>query len=143
MRYKAGAWGVIALLLGGVLSPVSSAAERKLVQILAPEHDPLFVDAVTIKRSGPVVSFNYVLNVLAAAEGRSVPGSWKSNEVAAAVDCSRNTFKTYKLIAYSGPNATGYVAGTAELSAAERKPERIVPKSTTAYLAAYVCGSTK
>ena len=132
---------VIISFLTVVLTSVSFAAERHLVQVAAPDHDPVFIDTASVKRNGPVVSFNYVLNVLAAAEGRSVPGGWKSNEVVAAVDCSRSTFASFRLIAYTGPRATGSVSGTYQFTADEQKPAKIVPKATTAYLAAHVCAN--
>jgi hypothetical protein len=124
----------------GLCVPVFGvASERELVQVQAPEHDPLFVDAGSVKRNGSVVSFNYVLNVLAVAEGRFVPGGWKSNEVSATVDCSKNTFASSKLVAYSGPRATGSITGTYQFTVAEQAPDKIIPKATTAYLAAHVC----
>jgi len=125
------------------LPSISIGAERELVRVDAPGHDPLFVDAASIKRTGSVVSFNYVLDVLAVAEGRSVPGGWKSNEVAATIDCSRNNFASSKLIAYTGPRATGSITGTFNFTAAEQAPEKIIPRATTAYLATHVCPNYK
>jgi hypothetical protein len=127
----------------GLAFPTSGAGEKSLVPVNAPEHDPLFIDAATVHRRGASVSFSYVLNVFAAAEGRTVPGGWKSNEVAATIDCAQNTIASTKLIAYIGPKATGPVTGTYTFTAQEQKPERIVPKSTTAYLAAHLCAKNQ
>ena len=126
--------------LGMLPAPPSNAAERPLVRVSAPNHDPLFIDTSSIRRSGSKVTFNYVLDVLAVAEGRVTPGGWKSNEIEATVDCVQNTFSTGRLIAYAGPRATGAVTGGYTPTAAEQRPEKIVAKSTFAYLAADVCG---
>ena len=133
----------VSTALAGVLAAVAfealGTAGRSLVEVSAPGHDPLFVDTATIQRQGPVVSFNYVLNVLAAAEGRSVPGRWKSNEVETTIDCARNTFSSRRVVAYTGPRATGSITGSYAFTAQERESERIIPQSTIAHLAAHLC----
>ena len=74
----------IALILSGLaLAGVHAGARaqhsaRTLIQILAPQHDPLFLDAGSIQRNGARVSFKYVLDVLAPKDEDSKPSIWKS-----------------------------------------------------------------
>ena len=117
----------------------SSAAERSLARVNAPDHDPLFVVTSSIRRSGSHVTFSYVMDVPAVAEGRVVTDGWKSNEVEAIIDCAQNTYSIVRLIAYAGPRSTGAITGGHTPPAAERTSEKIVAKSTFAYLANYVC----
>jgi hypothetical protein len=131
---------VLVLAFSGALS-TGAFAERQLVRVEAPEHDPLYVDRASVRRTGSTVQFNYVLDVLAVAEGRSVPGGWKSNEIEATIDCAGSTFSGGKLTAYAAPRAGGAIAGSYTPTAAERKPVKIEPKSTDAYLAAFVCAN--
>jgi hypothetical protein len=122
------------------MMPATALADRALVQLNPPSHDPFYIDTASIKRAGASVTFHYILDVMAAAEGRTTPGGWKSNEVEATIDCERNTISTGRLIAYAGPRASGAVTDRYTPILAEQKPDRIVANSTTAYLAAYVCG---
>ena len=126
--------GVLFACIGAV-----NAADRDLARVEAADHDPLFVDRPSIQRSGSTVRFNYVLDVRAAAERRDVPEGWKSNEIEATIDCAGNTVSIGRITARTGPRATGSVTGIYSPTAAERKPEKIVPGSTPAYLAAFVC----
>lgn len=131
---SAAAW-----MLGTCAIVVAQAAERQLTRINAPDHDPLFVDASSISRSGKTVRFNYVLDVLAAAERRSPSPGWKSNEIEATIDCPKNTVSYGRVTAYAGPRASGDVTGSYSPTEAERRPETIVPGATSAYLASFVC----
>ena len=131
---------VLAQALAGVpasASPQESA--RRLTQILAPRHDPLFLDTASIQRSGTRVSFQYVLDVLALDNEDSKPSTWKSNEIEAVIDCRQRTVVVRRLTAYSGPRATGAATAVHTFKAPGLEPEPITPDSTFAYLEGHVC----
>ena len=130
---------LVALIVLSCAASSGAAAERDLAPVSAPGHDPLYVDKSSVRRSGDRVSFNYVLDVLAVAEGRSTPGGWKSNEIEATIDCSARTFVSGRITAYAGPRATGGTVGGYVPAPAEQVTEKIAPKSTFAYLAEFVC----
>jgi hypothetical protein len=121
-------------------SPEAAQSPRRLVAIIVPDHDPLFVDADTVRRNGASVSFKYILDVLAppAQEGAK-PTEWRSNEIDATIDCRRRTVVVRRLTAYSGPRATGAATAVHTFMASGLKPEPITPKSTFFYLAEHVC----
>lgn len=133
---SAALWAVIAI---SIVPFQAEALERPLARVEAPGHDPLYVDTSSIRRSGTKVSFSYVLDVSAAAEGRTAQGGWKSNELEATIDCAQRSFTSGRLTAYAGPKASGAVTGGYMPTAAERITEKIVPKSTFAYLSEFVC----
>jgi hypothetical protein len=112
---------------------------RTLIQILAPQHDPLFLDSGSIQRNGARVSFKYVLDVLAPKDEDSKPSIWKSNEIEAVIDCRQRTVMVRRLTAYSGPRATGAATAVHTFSVPGVKPEPITPNSTFAYLETHVC----
>jgi hypothetical protein len=109
----------------------------------APEHDPLFVDEASVRRSGPKVAFRYVLNVPVALEAPAATRRWRSNEMKAVIDCASRTYVIGDVVAHSGPGATGNIVGRYSATAAEREPAPIVRASTFDYLARYLCGTTR
>jgi hypothetical protein len=113
--------------------------ERQLVAILAPAHDPLYLDAASLRRTGTRVSFKYVLDVPAPPEEGHKPSAWRSNEIEAVIDCATRTVEVRKLIAHPGPRASGAATAVHTFDAPGRKPEPITPNSTFAYLEAHVC----
>jgi hypothetical protein len=126
-------------IVASIGAACANAAERELVPVTAPDHDPLYVDRTTIHRNGDSVSFNYVLDVLAIAEQRTAPGGWKSNEIEATINCALHTFVSGRITAYAGPRASGGTVGGYVPSPPERVTEKISPKSTFAYLEVFVC----
>lgn len=124
------------------LGPAAAAADspRRLIAIDAPQHDPLYLDAGSLRRNGDTVSFRYVLDVLAPpAEEGARPTEWRSNLIDATIDCRRRTVTVRRLTAYSGPKASGTATAVHSFAAPGLKPERITPRSTFAYLEAHVC----
>jgi len=119
----------------------TTALARSLVSVPAPQHAPLFVDADTVERRGPVVSFKYLLDVLAPSEQSDIPNVWKSNEIDASIDCSKRTVVVRRLTAYSGPRGTGMATAAHSFTSPGVKPEAIAPKSTFAYLEAHLCAN--
>jgi len=113
--------------------------ERQLVAILASGHDPLYLDAASVRRNGARVSFKYLLDVPAPPDEGQEPTAWRSNEVEAVIDCSRRTVEVHRLVTYSGPRGTGAVTAVHGFRAPNREPEPITPKSTFAWLEAHVC----
>lgn len=128
----------VMLLLASVACAAAGAQEnsRKLVVVAAPDHDPLFIDMATVERRGALVLFKYVLDVFVEFEGKS---GWKSNEVETTIDCARKTYAVRRVVAYPGPRATGAATGVHSFMAPAPKPERIVPRSTFAYLEEQLC----
>jgi hypothetical protein len=113
---------------------------RPLIAIDAPRHDPLFLDAASLRRNGTAVSFKYLLDVLAPpAEEGVKPSGWRSNEIEATMDCRKRTVLVRRLVAYSGPRGTGTATAVHSFTSAGAKPEAITPNSTFAYLEAHVC----
>ena len=129
------AWA-LAIVVAAQSGPVLG---RTLVSVAAPRHAPLFVDNDSLERRGGVVSFKYVLDVLAPAEGSDVPSVWKSNEIDATIDCAKRTVSVRRLVAYSGPRGTGSATAAHAFSSPSVRPEAIAPKSTFAYLEAHLC----
>jgi hypothetical protein len=103
------------------------------------DHDPLYVDPATISRSGSQVTFKYVLDVPAALQGGE-PGRWRSNQMTAVIDCAAKSISVIYIEAYAGPRATGNVIGRYSPTAAERKPDPIVPGGTAGHLQGHLCG---
>ena len=124
----------VALLL---LCTLAQAQELRPVPVSA-DHDPLYVDPATVSRSGSRVNFKYVLDVPAAFEGYQAR-RWRSNEMTAVIDCAAKSMSITYVEAYAGPRATGNIVGRASMTAAERKPDPIVPGGTAAHLAAHLC----
>lgn len=113
---------------------------RQLVAIDAPRHDPLFLDAASLRRNGTTVSFKYLLDVLAPpTEEGAKPSEWRSNEIEATLDCRKRTVLVRRLVAYSGPRGTGSATAVHSFTTPGAKPEAITPNSTFAYLEAHVC----
>ena len=131
---------VLGLALGASFGPAQAqASARRLIQIMVPQHDPLFLDAASMRRNGTRVSFKYVLDVLAPKDEDSKPSIWKSNEIEATIDCRSRTVSVRKLTAYSGPRASGTATAVHTFTAPGIKPEPIAPNSTFAYLETHVC----
>ena len=89
--------------------------------------------------------FNYVLDVpvfgSAARSGQLSVREFRSNEVEAAIDCTRGTISILKVIAYSGSAASGAVVGGHQPTYAESAPTRIDTRagSTHGYLYRILC----
>ena len=131
---------LLACLAGAV--PSAHGAEdagRRLIAIQAPQHDPLYLDAGSVQRSGSSVSFKYLLDVLSAPDESGKAREWRSNEIEASIDCRRHTVIVRKLVAYPGPRGSGAATAVHSFSAPGVKPEPIAPKSTFAYLERHVC----
>jgi surface-adhesin protein E len=122
-----------------LLSAAAPAEARELRAVLAPSHDPLFVDYATVKRSGAEVAFHYVLNVPVALDAPAATRRWRSNEMEAVIDCNKGTFSVGKVVAHSGPGATGNIVGSHSPTPAERKPAHITPGGTFDFLARHLC----
>ena len=131
---------VLFALVAGAAPTIARAQgeARKLVAVQAPSHDPLFIDGASVERRGTRVAFKYVLDVLVDFDGKS---GWKSNEVEATIDCAQKTFAVRRVVAYSGPRATGTATGVHSFMAPAPKPERITPRSTFAHLEDHLCGN--
>jgi hypothetical protein len=126
-----------------VASHAPSADSRNLRAVaVAPDHDPIFVDHATVKRTGTEVAFRYVLNVPIALEAPAATRRWRSNEIEAVIDCKARTYSIGNVVAHSGPAGTGNVVGRYSSTPAERKPAPIVHASTFDYLARHLCVST-
>ena len=132
---------IIACCVLGALLPAAhgQASARKLVPVAAPAHDPLFVDAATVQRKGRLVSFKYSLDVLAPPDESSATRAWKSNEIEAAIDCGKRTVSVRRLVAYSGPGASGNATAVHAFTSPGIDPVPIAPKSTFAYLERHLC----
>ena len=103
-----------ALLLTSMFACVAVAQTGKLERLSIPsaDHDPLYVDTRTVKWSGSVVEFRYVLDV--PILGTTTDGGgprFRSNEVEATLDCVRRTIKLGTVTAYSGVARTGEQTG--------------------------------
>lgn len=135
----------VVLSLACLIIGSTGAAEPRHLRAVAtaPEHDPLFIDEASIKRSGPSVTFRYVLNVPVAFEAPAATRRWRSNEMGAVIDCRGRTYVIDDVVAHSGPSATGNVVGRHSATPAERTPAPIVPSSTFDYLARHVCGVSR
>jgi hypothetical protein len=131
--------GLACLVIGSGLAFAEPGKLRAVAT--APEHDPLFIDESSIKRSGPIVTFRYVLNVPVAFEAPAASRRWRSNEMGAVLDCRARTYVIADVVAHSGPGATGNIVGRHSATAAERIPAPIVATSTFDYLARQVCGT--
>ena len=132
------------VLAGSTLFAQAQQAARQLVAIEAPQHDPLYLDAASLQRKGTAVTFKYLLDVLAAPEEGANPAAtrpWRSNEIEATIDCRKHTVLVRRLVAYSGPRATGAATAVHSFNAPGLKAEPITPKSTFAYLEPHVCRS--
>ncbi|MPZ43454.1 MAG: hypothetical protein GEV05_08645 [Betaproteobacteria bacterium] len=118
-------------------------AARQLVAIKAPQHDPLYLDAASLKRNATAVTFKYLLDVPAPPEEGAKPPAtspqWRSNEIEATIDCRKHTVLVRRLVAYSGPRGTGTATAVHSFTGPGLKAEPITPKSTFAYLEQHVC----
>jgi len=112
---------------------------RKLIVVVAQEHDPLFIDAASVDRRGHLIAFKYVLDVRAPPDDKQTPGPWRSNEIEASIDCVKRTVTVRRLTAYPGPRASGNATAVHAFAAADTKPSNIAPKSTFAYLEDHLC----
>jgi len=122
-----------------VLSVPSIVISGDLRRIRGPNHDPLYVDQSSIKRSGQSRQFLYVLDVPIALAEPHEERRWRSNEMEVVIDCTARTYSILFVFAYAGPAATGNQVGSHSATNEERKPALIVPDSTFAYLSDYVC----
>ena len=135
---------LICALAGSSLQAGAQDGRRQLVAIEAPQHDPLYLDAASLRRNGTAVTFKYLLDVMAPPEEGakpSTPREWRSNEIEATIDCRKHTVLVRRLVAYSGPRATGAATAVHSFNAPGLKAEPITPKSTFAYLEPHVCRS--
>jgi hypothetical protein len=130
-------------LAGASLPARAQDGARRLVAIEAPQHDPLFVDAASLRRNGTAVTFKYLLDVLAPpdedAKPSNTPRQWRSNEIEATIDCRKHTVLVRRLVTYSGARGTGTATAVHSFTAPGLKAEPIAPKSTFAYLEQHVC----
>ena len=123
------------LLCAGV-----QAQARDLRQVPVSEHhDPVYVDAATVARSGANVSFTYVLDVPVALDAPGRPRRFRSNEMTAVINCAANTYSIDKVTAYSDTAAKGNVVGRYSSTSQEREPAPIVRGGTFDFLARYLC----
>ena len=136
---KTGQLTLIALAGAGLAAHAATDAARRLIEIKAPQHDPLFLDAATLKRNGSTVSFKYLLDVLSPPDEDAKPREWRSNEIEASIDCHSRTVVVRRLVAYSGPRGTGAATAVHSFMAPGVKPQPIEPRSTFAYLESHVC----
>jgi len=137
-RTRTGA--IVAAVLLACPAPIAAQEPaRRLVAITAPQHDPLYLDAATIKRNGANVSFKYLLDVLAPLEEGAKAQDWRSNEIEASIDCRKRTVIVRSLVAYSGPRGAGSATAVHSFTGPGIKPEPIAPNSTFAYLEGHVC----
>jgi len=105
-------------------------------------HDPLYVDADSIRWKGDVVTFKYVLDVpILGTAGTVTAPRFRSNEIEAVIDCAAQTISILELITYSGRAATGDMGFGFVSNAEERRPERIDMRkgSTSGYLYRHLC----
>lgn len=122
------------------LVPQSWAAARTLQRVpVAAGHDPLYVDANTIQRSGMAVRFTYVLDVPDDPSSTGGERRYHSNAMDASIDCSARTFSFFQIRAYAGTQASGKETGGYTPTAKERLPEPIVKGGTTDFLFDYLC----
>ena len=130
---------VMSAALHAVIVPTGAHAQannRDLVAVVAPDHDPLFIDSTTVQRRETSVSFKYVLDVYVEFEGKA---GWKSNEIEAMLDCAQKTYTIRRVVAYLGPRATGSATGVHSFMAPTPKPQKITPRSTFAHLEEHLC----
>jgi hypothetical protein len=129
------------VLAGSSLLACAQDGARRLIAIEAPRHDPLFIDAASVRRNGTTVTFKYLLDVAAAPDEDkpSAPPEWRSNEIDASIDCRQHTVRVRRLVAYSGPRGTGTATAVHSFTAPGLKAEPITPRSTFAYLEQHVC----
>ena len=52
-------------LAGSGLPACAQDGARRLIAVEAPGHDPLFIDAASLRRNGTTVTFKYLLDVAA------------------------------------------------------------------------------
>ena len=105
-------------------------------------HDPLYVDADSIRWKGDVVTFKYVLDVpILGTAGTVTAPRFRSNEIEAVIDCAAQTISILEPITYSGRAATGDMGFGFVSNAEERRPERIDMRkgSTSGYLYRHLC----
>src|SRR5262245_41230240 len=84
----------LALVVIACLSVAEAAGQaRALVHLSIPmdDHDPLYVDTKSIRWTGAIVHFKYVLDVPILGEAGGKP-RFRSNEVEGDIDCVRRTF---------------------------------------------------
>jgi hypothetical protein len=131
------------VLAGSSLAACAQDGARRLIAIEAPRHDPLFIDAASVRRNGTTVTFKYLLDVAAPPDEGSTPSAqppqWRSNEIDASIDCRQHTVRVRRLVAYSGPRGTGTATAVHSFTAPGLKAEPITPRSTFAYLEQHVC----
>jgi len=137
----------VLLFLVGSLCICGPVIARDLVRLAVPEqqHDPLYVDPASIRRSGAIVQFKYVLDVpilgAMSAEGRYPVKGYRSNEFDAVIDCGRQTISVESVTAYASVAAAGDITSRYSPNNSERAP-RIVDLrkgSTAGYLYRYLC----
>ena len=130
---------VAAALLASPAPVAAQEPARRLIVITAPQHDPLYLDAATVKRNGATVSFKYVLDVQAPAEDSAKPAAWRSNEIEASIDCAKRMVTVRRLVAFSVARGGGSATAVHSFTGPAIKPQPIAPNSTFAYLESHVC----
>jgi hypothetical protein len=135
-------WMAVAI---AVLSCGAGLAEAKnLVRVAIPSddvlHDPLYVDADSIRWKNDVVSFTYVLDVPLLGKAGEPP-RFRSNEFETVIDCVAQTISTGDAVVYSGPAATGDMIFGQVATAEEKRPVKVDMRrySTFGYLYRHVC----
>lgn len=136
------AWAVFAIAVASCEAQPAQA--KNLVRVAIPPedtlHDPLYVDADSLRWRGDLVSFNYILDVPILGKMGEEP-RFRSNELEAAIDCVAQTISTGDAIAYSGRAATGDMMYGQVATAEEKRPVKIDMRlhSTFGYLFRHVC----
>lgn len=129
------------LICAALLLPAPVSA-RQMVRISIPsaDHDPLYVDAQSIRRAASLVHFRYVLDVPVFGEAHSVK-RFRSNAMDATIDCARQTGSIARVTEYSERAGAGNMRRQASLKPDERAPFPIDMRagSTFGYLFRHLC----
>jgi hypothetical protein len=135
---------IAAVLLAWLGVGIAVAQTGKLERLSIPraDHDPLYIDTRTVKWSGSVVEFRYVLDV--PILGTTTDGGgprFRSNEIEATLDCVRRTVKIGTVTGYSGVARTGEATGGYTPKPGESPPRLIGERkgNTMGYLFRYFC----
>ena len=134
-----------ALLLAWLGVGVAVAQTGKLERLPIPRADlePLYIDTRTVKWTGSVVEFRYVLDV--PILGTTTDGGgprFRSNEVEATLDCVRRTIQLGTVTAYSGVARTGEATGGYTPKPGESPPQPVGQRKAAGYLFRYFCTRT-
>jgi len=143
--------GIVLFLLVGIgyrfLISARPIATPHLTRLTIPEreHGPLYVHDESIRRSGGIVQFKYVLDVPTlgpmSATGRYPVNGYHSEEFDAAIDCDRRTISIQSVTAYANVAAGGNITSRYSPTSSEQAPRPVQPGkgSTWGYLHSYLC----